>query len=257
MKRLCIVTAVLLLLCTMPASAQTVRVQIEGEVVHAGARDVPLGTRRSAALLIAQPSHDAYATGAALLRSRNLIPQTRLKAGLLYDLQTLTQQGGDTLVATAQALHDWLDAQPVTGREPNLPLEPRRLELDDNANKPLEDGDRFIYPQRPRTIRVLGAVKQPCTLTHVPLQDARRYLRNCPINAVAERDSLFVIQPDGQVQAIGIAAWNLTEAQSLAPGAIVFVPLAQRRVDKIDPDFNADFATFLATQLLPTQDASP
>lgn len=245
------------LLGTTPSQAQMLHVQVEGAVAHPGEQTLPPDARRAQAVIAAQPTSEAYAVGAALLRQDNIVPQTRLKAGLLYDLKALAQYEKSPLAEAALALHDWLEAQPVTGREPALPLDPRRLELDLDASQRLAEGDRFVYPIRPTTVRVIGAVERACTLPHMPLQDALRYLRDCRISAAADRDTLFVIQPDGVVQALGVAAWNRSDAQAVAPGAVLFVPLAQRRVAKVDPDFNAQFATFVATQLLPTQDVTP
>ena len=67
----------------------------------------------------------------------------------------------------------------------------------------------------------------------------------------ADRDSIYVIEPDGRVFVQGVALWNRSEAQVLAPGAVIYVPLRERAARKVDATMNSDIAAFLATQVLP------
>lgn len=244
----------------LPAAAQPaatpVTVTVEGAVHAPGQYPVPAGHRLSEAVLAARPDATAYPLGAALLRQASQTEQVRLKAGLLFDLQSLQAQSDSELAATAAALAQWLQTLPVTGRVPQ-PLEPRLLEIQTADNPLVADGDRVVYPLRPDHVRVVGAVARSCQLPHVPTQDARAYLATCPVTGLADRDMAYAVQPDGQVQELGIAAWNRSAPQPLAPGAILYVPLAQRAIGKIAPDFNAEFARFLATQLLPAPGVSP
>ncbi|MCD7100379.1 capsule biosynthesis GfcC family protein [Stenotrophomonas sp. MMGLT7] len=243
-----------------PAAAQPaaapVTVTVEGAVHAPGQYPVPAGHRLSEAVLAARPDATAYPLGAALLRQAAYTEQVRLKAGLLYDLQQLQAQPDSELAATAATQAQWLQTLPVTGRVPQL-LEPRQLEIQTADNPLAAAGDRVVYPLRPDHVRIVGAVARSCQVPHVPLQAARAYLAACPATTVADRDVAYVVQPDGQVQQIGIAAWNRSAPQPLAPGAIVYVPLAQHALRKTAPDFNAEFARFLATQLLPAPGVSP
>jgi len=95
---------------------------------------------------------------------------------------------------------------------------------------------------------VMGALQRNCVLPQQPLIDVTHYLRSCPSDSSADPDVVYVIQPDGVVQVIGIALWNRSDAQPVAPGGTIYVPLAQRMLKDIDPDFNAQFASFIATQ---------
>ena len=140
-------------------------------------------------------------------------------------------------------------AMPVTGRVRQT-ITPRSLEMDLSSNRPLSDGDRLYYPTRPNTVNVLGAVEQPCSVPHQPLQQPLDYARHCPALPAASKDDLFVIQPDGTVEKLGIALWNRSPASALAPGAIIFVPLNPRALRDVNPEFNEDAARFLATQVL-------
>jgi len=241
--------------CATPAWASApppVRVEITGEVQHPGARQLPDGARFADAVLAAMPTALAYPLGAAVLRPSALPEQRRRKAGVAYDLEAIGRDPGVAVAMQVRAsvLRQWLDALPVTGRVP-VQLDARRLEVDVRSNRILAEGDRFVYPRRPATIRIVGAVTQSCTLAHEPLRDAIEYLRDCAIDrAAADRNILYVIQPDGRVQPLGIAPWNRSAPQALAPGAMVYVPLDEAALGAAGASLNRDVADFLATQPL-------
>lgn len=249
MRALAILACCLLLSATAGGvRAQSLQVSVEGQVHQPGARTLPAGTRLAEVVLAARPTADAYLLGASLLRRHAQGEQVRMKAGLLYDLQALAAGAATppAVAARATVLATWLDTLPASGRV-RTELDPRRLEIDPASNHLLADGDRIVYPPRPTTIQVVGAVQAPCVLAHVPLRDAAEYLRECaPDAASADRDTLFVIQPDGEVQVLGIALWNRAAPQALAPGAILYVPLAPRALQALAPDFNRQLADFLA-----------
>lgn len=234
--------------------------QVAGAVNHPGVLSLKDGARLSDAALAAGVQPQAYLLGAAWLRPSLLVAQTRLKAGILFDLDQLhlraMQRGDDALSDTVGRLRDATAALPVTGRAPAL-LAPRAVETNADANLPLLPGDRLFYPLRPDTVRVVGAVQSPCTLTMQPLQDARSYLARCPSAHGADRDWIYVIQPDGHVFRRGVALWNRSTPLSLAPGALIYVPLSVRLVGRIDDTLNSDMADFLATQFLPGPGTTP
>jgi hypothetical protein len=237
------------LICALGFSAAAgaaVTVRVDGAVTHAGAQRLPDGARLADALNAAQALPDAYVLGAAWLRPSLRHDQARLKAAVLYDLGLLQARarldGDDALADVAAAMQQRLRAMPVTGRQVPALLDPRPLEISDQ-NHLLANGDRIVYPLRPTHVRVLGAVQHACSLPLVPLQVARLYLPGCPLAAAADRDWLYIIQPDGRIQREGIAMWNRDPGQSLAPGAVIYVPVRDAA--------NDDIIRFLATQLLP------
>ncbi|TDK30886.1 capsule biosynthesis GfcC family protein [Luteimonas terrae] len=243
-------TRALLLFCLLAtatcAHAQALRVQIEGAVRTPGIQTHAVGARLADAVIAAMPTDDAYASGAVLTRRSAQQAQIRLKAGLLHDLGVLAASADPALSAQADALASQVYALPVTGRVVTE-LSPRRLEMSPAANLPLVDGDHVYFPRRPTQVRIVGAVVAPCVVPHAPLDDALAYLSHCPVQG-ADRDWLFVVQPDGAVQKIGIALWNRSEPQALAPGATLYVPLPARQLRGLSGQFNAEFAAFLATQ---------
>ncbi len=246
--------AIALLLNPIAVAAATVQVEASGAVAAAGVQTLKDGARLSDAALAAKPLPQAYMEGAAWLRSGLLKPQERLKAGILFDLVSLRQRAQHRsqqgIAAFAERLMDMIKPMPVTGRQVAL-LDPRAVEVNAPENHPVADGDKLYYPARPSTIRVVGAVQHTCELPLVPLQSAAHYLANCVVAAEADRDIIYVIEPDGRVFVQGIALWNRSTPLVLAPGALVYVPLRARAIKPVDPTLNSDIAAFLATQLLP------
>ncbi|WP_172838062.1 capsule biosynthesis GfcC family protein [Stenotrophomonas sp. LM091] len=234
----------------LPASP-LITVEVTGSVRNPGSLTLVSGARLSDAALIGAPDEDSYVLGAALLRRSELVAQTRLKTGLLFDLDMLESRKSRDPAAAAAATYiaNYFSAMPVTGRAPQV-LAPRTLEMDLRSNRPLIDGDKLYYPTRPNTITVLGAVEKPCTIPHRPLAQPLNYARHCAALAAASQDTLFVIQPDGHVERLGIALWNRSPSSTLAPGALIYVPLSQKALRAVNPDFNEDAARFLATQVL-------
>jgi hypothetical protein len=254
MSRLAVACLGLLLATTaLPAVAQ-LQVRVEGAVEHPGTLNLKDAARLSDAALAARVRPQAYLLGAAWLRPSLLTEQQRLKAGVLFDLDSLhikaLQHGDDALADTVGSLRQWIAALPVTGRAPAL-LAPRAVEANARANLPLQPGDRLFYPLRPTTIRIVGAVEHACTVPLQAAQDARRYLAACPYAKRADRDWIYVIQPDGHVFRQGVALWNRSAPLSLAPGATIYVPLPARAAATVDESLNSDLADFLATQVLP------
>src|SRR5690606_3683307 len=139
-------------------------------------------------------------------------------------------EGDESLAALAARLAAQVRTMPVTGRRPNT-LDPVRLELEPRNNRPLAAGDRLIYPPRPATVTVIGAVEADGVLPFAGLRPATAYAADCPRHAAADPDWLHVIQPDGTVSRHGVAGWNRDPAQPLAPGARVYVPLRQALVE--------------------------
>lgn len=251
--------AMLAIVSTGSAFAQT-RVQVEGEVDAPGIVTLEGKARLDDAALAAKVRPRAYVAAAAWLRPSLVPQQTRLKAGLLFDLdllKTLAGQHGDTSAGDlATRMADQLRALPVTGRQPAL-LDGRVLEVDAASNLLVSEGDRLVYPARPETVRIVGAVEHDCVVPHVPLQDARLYLPGCVATVDADQDTIQVIQPDGRVFEQGIALWNRGAPIPLAPGAVLYVPLRRSLIDPIDPAFNREVAEFLATQPLSAANSGP
>lgn len=235
-------------------------VRVEGAVTHPGRLQLKDGARLSDAALAAGVTADAYPLGAAWLRPQSRRAQVRLKAGILYDLDALHRaallRGNATQAKALLHLRDWVQGLPVTGRQRAV-LAPRVVEDTAADNQPLAAGDVLYYPTRPTYIDVVGATEHRCRRTFHPLAGAQTYLAECPRGPLADRDWVWIIQPDGHAELHGIAQWNRSPAQPLAPGAMVLVPIARRLAVTVDPSLDSEIAQFLATQVIGRPGTTP
>lgn len=248
MKRLKIVFAGLLLASSGVSHAA---VTVSGDVRSPGQFDIQPGARLLNVISAAQPNAESYWLGAAWLRQPLLERQRRLKAGVLFDLKVL-QRGAllydkPARAALAEHLYEEVSRLPVTGRQVAI-LDPVAVEVGFARNYRIDDGDRLIYPLLPDTVEVLGAVTAPCHLPYRAMQEARDYLQSCQASSDAEADYLWIIQPDGQTQRVGIALWNREAGFPPAPGSKILVPIKNDDLDPPTPELNQQLAEFLATQ---------
>ncbi|APC14808.1 hypothetical protein BLL42_03355 [Pseudomonas frederiksbergensis] len=245
-----------LLLCGLLLIGSTVSqaaVTVSGDVLSPGQFEVKPGARLLDVIKASRPNAESYWLGAAWLHGSLVDKQVRLKAGVLFDLKLLQRvallDDRNTRATLSARLYEQIERLPVTGREVAV-LDPIALEVGFARNALLEDGDRLIYPARPSTVEVWGAVAQPCHVPYSAMQEARDYARQCAILSDAESDYLWLIQPDGQVRRVGVAAWNHQEGAVLAPGSRILVPIKNDDLDSPTPELNQQLAEFLATQPL-------
>lgn len=254
MSRLAVLA--LLMLALGPAGAA---VRVEGLVERPGEQPLAPGDRLLDALLPARVRADAYLLGAAWLHRAEIPAQRDLKTGILFELGVLERLAvmGDE-PERAELFHRLAEqvlAAPVSGRRATS-LDPLRLETRPGDNRLLGEGDRLLFPPRPRHVRVTGAVRADCSLPFRGLRPATAYLHDCPRHIAADPDWLYVIQPDGQVRRLGVAAWNRSPDQPLAPGAVLYVPLDGSLLEGLAKDLNRELARFIATQPLPLDGAT-
>lgn len=234
------------------ASAQAMAdVHVEGDVAAPQHREYTPGLRLHDVLAPAVVSLRAYRYGAAWLHVPAREGQRRLKLGVLFDLEQVQRAALEgnrpELAARASELHAWVEALPITGRT-LANLDPLVVELDGTRNFEVADGDRLLYPRRPGSVQVLGALTD-CHLPFRPLRRVREYVAECASKRpLADPDWLYLLQPDGSVHKLGAAAWNRDDQAPLpAPGARIYVPL---RTLSGTPDLNDELAALIATQPL-------
>ncbi|WP_315339093.1 capsule biosynthesis GfcC family protein [Pseudomonas grimontii] len=242
----------LVLLCSC-ASVSQAAMTVSGEVRNPGPIPLAPEARLLDVITASQPDAQGYWLGAAWLRQPLLAQQARLKAGVLFDLQTLhgaaLAAGREGRAHAAAQLYQQVQALPVTGRQQAM-LDPVAVEVGFAPNPLVSEGDSLVYPPRPDSVRVVGAVAVACTLAFQPMQRPLDYLHACPALAEADRDYLWLIQPDGHVTRLGIAAWNREEGTPPAPGSTLLVPIRSDDLDPLTPELNQQLAEFLATQPL-------
>tara|TARA_Y100000758_G_scaffold279824_1_gene226465 strand:- start:235 stop:786 length:552 start_codon:yes stop_codon:yes gene_type:complete len=173
----------------------------------------------------------------------------KLKAGLLFDLQTALARTAmlskDNATSLLQRLQAQVESYAVTGRVPAA-MNPLKQRLADE-NLLLEAGDHVLYVARSEQVRVTGAVVNDCTLPFSTGGVPITYVTQCPRHAAADVDYVYLIQPDGHIERLGAASWN-EERAWVANGAIIYVPLRGASSSAVVAEFNQDMAAFLATQ---------
>lgn len=246
--RLSILAAGLMLVASVSQAA----VIVSGDVANPGPVELPAGGRLLDVINEAVPNAEGYWLAGALLRQSLVEQQTRLKVGVLFDLDVLQRMAmlfdRPSRAALAQRIAEEVRQMPVTGRQV-ADLDPVALEVGFARNIRLDDGDRLIYPSRVDEVQVLGAVAEPCHLPYQPLQEAREYLQGCSILADAEADYLWLIQPNGAAQRVGIAHWNRESGHFPVAGSKILVPVKNDDLDPPIPELNQQLAEFIATQL--------
>jgi len=247
-KRLRLWSAGLILMTGVSQAAVTV----SGDVANPGPIPLPPGGRLFDVISEAVPNAEGYWLAGGLLRQSLIEQQTRLKVGVLFDLEVLQRMAvlfdKPSRVALAQRVAEEVRQMPVTGRQ-IADLDPVAVETGFARNIRLEDGDRLVYPKRVDEVQVLGAVAAPCHLPYQPLQEAREYLQGCSILDDAEADYLWLIQPNGVSRRVGIAHWNRESGQFPVAGSKILVPLKNDDLDPPLPELNQQLAEFIATQL--------
>jgi len=247
-KRVRALSACLLLITGISHAAVTVT----GDVANPGAVDLPAGGRLLDVISVAQPNAESYWLAGVLLRQSLVEEQTRLKAGVLFDLDVLRRMAvlfdRPSRAALAVRLAEQVRRMPVTGRQVAV-LDPVAVEVGFARNIRLDDGDRLIYPLRVDEVEVLGAVAESCRLPYQALQEARDYLQGCTPLVDADADYLWLIQPNGVTRRVGIAHWNRESGQIPAAGSKILVPVKNDDLDPPIPELNQQLAEFIATQL--------
>ncbi|MEG2390214.1 MAG: capsule biosynthesis GfcC family protein [Pseudomonas sp.] len=234
------------------AGVSQAAVTVTGDVANPGPVELPAGGRLLDVINEAVPNAEGYWLAGVLLRQSLLEEQTRLKAGVLFDLDVLQRMAllfdMPSRVALAQRLAEQVRQMPVTGRQ-IADLDPVAVEVGFARNIRLDDGDRLIYPKRIDEVEVLGAVAEPCHLPYQPLQEAREYLQGCSILSDAEADYLWLIQPNGVSRRVGIAHWNRESGHIPVAGSKILVPVKNDDLDPPLPELNQQLAELIATQL--------
>jgi hypothetical protein len=247
-KRSSILAAGLLLI----AGASQAAVTVSGDVANPGPIALPPGGRLLDVISEAVPNAEGYWLAGGLLRQSLVEEQTRLKVGVLFDLEVLQRMATlfdrPSRAALAQRIAEEVRQMPVTGRQ-IADLDPVAVEVGFARNIRLDDGDQLIYPKRVDEVQVLGAVTEPCHVPYQPLQEAREYLGSCSILDDAEADYLWLIQPNGVSRRVGIAHWNRESGQFPVAGSRILVPIKNDDLDPPLPELNQQLAEFIATQL--------
>lgn len=229
-----------LLLALLMCGAPQAQAQPEGGPSLPAAAPVS-GERLSDWLLRQGAPDSAYPLGLVWRVPAEQATQARLKQDLLDALSRAPAVPED---ARARLLA-WVRALPVTGRVRVPVADARWLQGNPRQDPVLRADHALTLPQRPPTVTLITVDGLRCTRPHQAGAQARAYLRACDPQRAAQVDRAWVVQPDGRVADLGVAAWNEQTQDDLAPGALIWAPPRQSAwAVQLGPSL----ARFLATQ---------
>ena len=148
-----------------------------------------------------------------------------------------------------RSLADLLRQLPPTGRMQVARADARWLQSAPMQDPVLAQGQTLLVLPRPTKVAVLDETGRLCLVAHATGAHAQDYMQACALGtAAALADWAWLVQPDGQLQRVGLAPWNLspTSQTALAPGAWIWAPTGQTR---LGPAFSDNLARFLSFQL--------
>jgi len=216
LNRLLRILLIFALPAVLPAGAQSAPnpvVQIRGEISRPGAYELRKGETLSSLILRAGGYADnAWLPGAVLLRKTERARQEEELAGIVKRLEAAVREDGpwEPQHDRMRRFADSVRHLAPSGRVP-VRLSLVRLMIHSPQDLPLEDGDDLFLPSAPRTVRVLGALRDPGEYPASPgarlpeiVAAAGGFLPE------ADRDGTILLKADGTAGRLseGWAAWN-------------------------------------------------
>ncbi len=225
-----------------PAEERPIVVSLEGEFRHAGVYQARSGeTLRELVARVGGLTKDAYLYGSDFTRVSVQKRQAEQLQKAITELQTDLQRAALTRAqnvtsseeaatlqqqkAAQEGLLARLEQLKPTGRIVlELPAHPTVADL---PNLPLEDGDKFVVPQRPSMVSVFGTVFNQSSFLYNPDKTVADYLRQAGgPRKEADKGSIYVIKADGSVvsnRESGVLVSSL-DSMRLMPGDAIVVP---------------------------------
>ena len=153
---------------------------------------------------------------------------------------------------TKKAFAKLIDELKATGRVRLPNTNPRFLEANPKLDPILEKGDRIIIPETPSTLTVIRSNGTLCKIRYRPNIETRHYVDGCKLRGKNEErnaDWAWVVEPDGSIKKVSLAAWNSSKQDLPAPGSWIWAPPRWSKwTTKTGDQFSTEFASMLANQ---------
>ena len=111
---------------------------------------------------------------------------------------------------------------------------------------------KMIVPQTPQSVTVVRANGTLCKIAYRPHVETRFYVQGCALKgkeAQHQPDWAWVIEPDGSVQMMPVAAWNAAKQDFPAPGSWIWAPpRLSRWTSNEGAQFSKQLTEYLSTQ---------
>jgi len=113
----------------------------------------------------------------------------------------------------------------VTGRVTLPNSNARFLEVNPKLDPVLENGDRVVVPPSPSTITVIRSNGTLCSIRYRPNVESRFYVQGCKLRGSSDdADWAWLVEPDGVIRKVPLAAWNSAKQDLPAPGSWLWAP---------------------------------
>ncbi len=166
--------------------------------------------------------------------------QEKEKTAILLELSSRAQLHPQR-AAWLGDLKNMLAAMPITGRKPLFLQDPWLMQTNSALEPITGSDDELVITSRPQHVRVITPETQWCDVNVLPQRWASDYLKACGVDK--KTDTVWLIQPDGQVSSLNVSEWNAQQQEAPAPGAWLWVPPTN-----YSPKLSRRIAKFIATQ---------
>lgn len=180
-----------------------------------------------------------YAPGTMWLEKAAAERQAQEKAALLSELSSAAQTHPQ-LTTELEALQRMLSNRPVTGRKRLFLHDPWLMQAHPHLEPMASAGDEWVLSGRSDRVRVIQALNPSCDVKAEPARWAIDYLKACGVDT--NTDTVWLIQPDGQITRLNVGTWNAQAQEAPAPGAWLWVPVLA------SDDLNRRVAQVVASQ---------
>jgi len=206
-------------------------------------------------------ANSSYYLGTSWQTPKETTDQNIEKQSLINTFEKMDFPENDPVAQkTKKAFAKLINELKVTGRVRLTNTNPRFLEASPKLDPVLEKGDRITIPQTPSTLTVIRSNGTLCKIRYRPNIEARHYVDGCKLRGKNEErnaDWAWVVEPDGSIHHVSLAAWNSAKQDLPAPGSWIWAPPRWSKwTNKTGDQFSKELAGMLAKQGLSGIDSS-
>lgn len=172
-------------------------------------------------------SSPPYYLGTSWQTPKEVAAQEAAQSELLRAFEKMTFSNDAAGQRAKKAFTQLITQMRATGRVSLPSTNPRYLEVNPKIDPILERGDRIVVPEVTPTLTVIRSNGSLCKIRYRPNIEARFYVEGCQLTAKqAERsaDWAWIVEPDGVIKKVSIAAWNSSAQDLPAPGSWIWAP---------------------------------
>ena len=173
--------------------------------------------------------------------------QAALVATLQQMMLSAESQHQPELAYNSRMVLQLLSSLTVAGRL-DAQLDPDWVRIRSELNPPLAGNYRLWLARRHPVVEFYGLVSGPDVVPLQPGQGVDAYLNSRELFSGADREWVYLCQPDGQVHRVPVAYWNRLHREPM-PGAALFIGFAEDVLPPHHADLNRRIATLIAARI--------